>query len=65
MAHYYEHEDKNGDLIDLTAFCSDWCHQNWCRRNGMEYQGWNGCHESPYDYTCAECEQECEGTGNE
>lgn len=55
MSHYYEVRDGRGDLVDLVSFCSDWCHQAWCRETGNEYQGWNGCHEHEYREDCASC----------
>lgn len=61
MTHYYEHNDINGDIVDITPFCSDWCHQQWCAENGMNYEGWNGCHEQPYDTECAHCEEQILG----
>ena len=61
MTHYHEINDTHGDLIDLIAFCSDWCHQQWCTQNEVEYQGWNGCHEHPYDDKCQNCEADIDG----
>lgn len=55
MAHYFYHSDAQGDLIDITVFCSDPCHSEWCETNGLKYEGWNGCHTPPHDYECANC----------
>jgi len=38
-----------------VPFCSDGCHYWYCRENGLEYEGWNGCHEHPYADECREC----------
>lgn len=54
-AHYRTLEDKQGDLIDLIPFCGDACHRDYCLEHGLEYQGWNGCHETSYDQICAKC----------
>lgn len=61
MAHYYEVDDANGDLIDLVVLCSDYCHQSYCRDNGKEYGGWNGCHEQEFSTTCQYCGAEIQG----
>jgi hypothetical protein len=54
--HYHHIEDDRGDLVDLVPFCCAACNQSWCRDNGMEYQGWNGCQEgSDYPEWCANC----------
>lgn len=65
--HYLHIEDARGDVVDLVAFCSDRCHQQWCRGHRVEYGGWNGCQEGPdYPEWCANCgtyaggEAECE-----
>jgi hypothetical protein len=56
MTHYYEINDREGQLVDLVPFCSDWCHEQWCRDNGRSYEGWNGAHEHPYNDECVNCE---------
>jgi hypothetical protein len=61
MAHYHEIIDRRGDIIDLVVFCSDYCHEQWCIDHEVEYQGWNGCHEHPYDDRCYNCEAEIHG----
>jgi len=48
--------DSEGQLVDLVPFCSDWCHEQWCRDNGRAYEGWNGAHEHPYNDECDNCE---------
>jgi hypothetical protein len=56
MSHYLEINDTaTGDLLDVIIFCSDYCHYWFCHENNVEYGGWNGCHELPYDDKCAEC----------
>jgi hypothetical protein len=56
MSHYYFITDTlTGDLLDALPFCSDYCHYWYCHQNGLEYEGWNGCHEHPYDDECREC----------
>ena len=67
--HYHPIEDKYGDLVDLTPYCSDYCHREG---EGKDYQGWNGCHEgADYDQECANCGEVLPGletgmtTGNE
>lgn len=56
MSHYLLITDTaTGDLLDLIPFCSDYCHYWYCHENGIEYEGWNGCHESEFDQQCAEC----------
>lgn len=61
MAHLFLIEDGQGDLVDFVAFCSDWCHQSWCRENGKEYQGWNGCQETSWSVPCASCGDKVQG----
>jgi hypothetical protein len=61
MAHYYEVDDANGDLIDLVVFCSDWCHKSWCNQNNKTYGGWNGCHELEFSTECQFCETKVHG----
>lgn len=51
--HLYLHEDENGDVVDATVFCSDYCHREWCKIEGVTYQGWNGCHEMNAPQFCA------------
>jgi hypothetical protein len=64
MAHYYEHEDANGDLVDLTIFCSDYCHLFYCMTQERKYKGWNGCHEQEETTNCAYCGALIEGYKN-
>jgi hypothetical protein len=46
MSHIHDVDDlETGDIIDRHWFCSDSCHQFWCRAAGVNYGGWNGCHE--------------------
>ena len=57
MAHIHRHEDSRGDLVELTYFCSDFCHQDWCTDTGTTYEGWDGCHEIYSPAVCASCEE--------
>ncbi len=43
--HYLELDDEHGDLVELVAFCSDSCHQDYCQQTDATYDGWNGAHE--------------------
>ena len=43
--HEYPIEDQNGEIHDVIRFCSDYCHREWCRIEGMPYRGWNGLRE--------------------
>lgn len=58
MAHIHRHETPTGDLIDLTYFCGDWCHRQWCADTGNVYDGWDGCHELHTVERCAHCQEE-------
>lgn len=54
--HYLFIEDKDGNLVDLIPFCSDYCHYNYCLEQGIEYSGWNGGYEgADYREYCAQC----------
>jgi hypothetical protein len=61
MAHYLEIEDSKGDLVDVLVFCTDFCHEAYARQNGLEYKGWNGCHELDFDQNCLYCEDTVHG----
>jgi len=51
--HMHYIEDEQGDVVDIVAYCSDYCHREG---EGEDYQGWNGCHEgADYDQECANC----------
>jgi hypothetical protein len=53
MAHIVLHEDKSGQLIDLTYYCSD-----TCAKSNSDYAGWYGCVEVPSEaqpMLCASC----------
>lgn len=56
--HIHPIEAENGDLVDIVTFCSDWCHQQWCRDTGTAYEGWYGCMEMQSPSICASCESE-------
>lgn len=51
MAHIEYIEDKQGDVIDLVIYCSDFCNIE----HNKNYRGWNGCHEIPTSQPCACC----------
>ncbi len=53
--HIHRHEDGEGQLADLTYFCSDFCHQTWCADTGAIYGGWDGCHGDAPATVCASC----------
>lgn len=54
--HIHRTEDADGDLVEVTYFCTDSCHRAWCTKYGVEYEGWDGAHEGPdYDVDCAGC----------
>lgn len=57
-AHLHLHEDENGDVVDATVFCSDWCHRDWCATNGATFGGWNGCNEMDGPQWCANCQEQ-------
>lgn len=61
MAHLFPIEDQYGDLVDEVVFCSDWCHQSWCRENGKTYGGWYGCQEISTTVPCASCGEKVQG----
>ena len=53
-AHYLE--DAHGNLTDAIPFCSDSCHREWCRNASVDYNGWNGAHDSgDSNEYCANC----------
>ena len=59
--HYLEVVSGN-ELIDVIPFCSDWCHQQYCRAHDVKYEGWNGCQEgSDSAEYCASCLEEIHG----
>lgn len=65
MSHYL-HIEKDGELVDLIPFCSDWCHRSYCSAYGVKYDGWNGCHENsdtPED--CFYCDEPIHGGWDE
>lgn len=55
MAHVYELRNIDDELVDIVVFCSDFCHQDWAKRNTKNYEGWNGCHEVN-ETQCGNCE---------
>jgi hypothetical protein len=55
--HAYIVEDDHGNMVDVIYFCSDACHQMFCRAHpDLPYRGWNGCHEGGDSVEfCAHC----------
>lgn len=56
MTHQHYQLDRNGDIVDINIFCSDFCHESWCKQTDSEYDGWNGCHETEHDVVCEYCD---------
>ena len=50
--HLHLIEDNTGDVVDHIEFCSDYCNRD---HTGEDYQLWNGCNESEFDTSCANC----------
>lgn len=59
MAHIHRHEDHEGNLADISYFCTDWCHRQWVQERGEKYEGWDGAHEAPNGTYCEECGHHC------
>jgi hypothetical protein len=51
MSHAVLIDDAHGDVVDLRAYCSDYCAQT-----DDEYAGWNGCIEFEHDTRCEACD---------
>lgn len=50
------------EMVDLVPFCSDWCHQSFCKANNLKYEGWNGAHEgADAAEFCSYCLEEIHG----
>ena len=56
--HLHLWEDERGDVVDASTFCGDWCHRQFLRLRGIEYGGWNGCHEMDAPQYCDHCGEE-------
>jgi len=65
MAHIHRHTNSRGDVDDLSYFCSDFCHQQWCRETNTPYEGWDGLHEVEFTIECEECFDPIRGTSDE
>ena len=50
MAHIQPIEDASGDIVDLSVYCSDYCH-----RENPDYAGWYGCQEISTTTPCESC----------
>lgn len=55
--HYVEILDEAGlDLVDAVPACGESCAMAYCEQHGIEYAGWNGCHEgADYPEYCGYC----------
>ena len=54
--HYHYIEDERGELFDVVPFCCDSCHRAWCKKEGVEYDGWCGANEGGDSVEfCANC----------
>jgi hypothetical protein len=62
MMHYLYIEANNGDVSDIIAVCSDHCARRYADLNGIEYRGWNGCHELEFAMLCEYCDTIMPGT---
>ena len=48
--------DVIGGVVEFVPFCSDACLRDYCAERGIEYDGWNGCHDGgDYRHYCAQC----------
>ena len=56
MAHAVLHEDENGQLEDVTYYCSD-----RCARTDGGYAGWYGCVDPSTTEACPSCGTVMEG----
>lgn len=56
--HIHSWQDKNGDTVELSVFCGDYCHRQFLRLRGVAYEGWNGCYEMPAPAYCDNCGHE-------
>lgn len=54
--HVVLHPADNGEIVDATHYCSD-----WCAMEDPDYEGWYGCIELVHDqlshgpWTCPGC----------
>ena len=53
--HYVMIDNSEGDLIDAIPVCSESCARQYCSDNGLDYDGFNGCHELEFDDYCGSC----------
>ena len=61
MAHLHLIEDNQGQLVDYHVFCSDFCNQDYCGQNKLEYQGYFGCQEISINTPCVSCNNLVQG----
>jgi len=52
MANVVPIEDKDGQLVDLLYYCSD-----FCAKTNPAYAGWYGCVDNYSTPFCQNCEQ--------
>ena len=50
MSHIVHHDDENGEMVDISDYCSD-----ACARTDEDYDGWAGCHEVEFTTYCENC----------
>lgn len=56
--HVHLWTDKNGDVVEASVFCGDYCHRQFLAMRNVKYEGWNGCHEMPAPSYCDNCGDE-------
>jgi len=64
MAHLNVIYDDQGDTVDYNVFCSDFCNQDYCRHEKIEYQGEFACQEIPVNTPCKSCNNLVQGIDN-
>ena len=53
MANIVLKEDLNGDTVDVSYYCTD-----YCAKTDPDYAGWYGCVEAGRQERCNYCEGE-------
>ena len=53
--HYVMIDNSEGDLIEAIPVCSESCGRQYCSDIGLDYGGFNGCHELEFDGLCGSC----------
>tara|TARA_Y100000310_G_scaffold202682_1_gene202924 strand:+ start:186 stop:374 length:189 start_codon:yes stop_codon:yes gene_type:complete len=62
MAHLHLIEDSQGELVDYSVFCSDYCNRE---HSGNDYAGWHGCNEISTTQPCENCGETVQGLDEE